>query len=115
MTDSTQPTAYLNCDSVATESSIQFRRLSDLLSEIQLLEAQLQVLREDAGPHLIRNIGLRIAALHGRLDQAEHRLRLHTSDVNDSQLSRPQQRRSQALRLASVPARIRLAQATKRG
>jgi len=69
---------------VATESSIQFRRLSDLLSEIQLLEAQLQVLREDAGPHLIRNIGLRIAALHGRLDQAEHRLRLHARDLNEA-------------------------------
>jgi len=68
---------------VATESSIQFRRLSDLLSEIQLLEAQLQVLREDAGPHLIRDIGLRLAALHGRLNQTEHRLRVHARDLNE--------------------------------
>jgi len=51
------------------------RRLKDLLSELQFLEAQVQVLSESAAAHHRRDVGLRLAALHRQLDELERRIR----------------------------------------
>jgi len=51
------------------------RRLTDLIADVQLLEVQLQIMSETGGPHRIRNQGVRLSALHQRLDTLERRLR----------------------------------------
>lgn len=67
-----------------------------------MLELQLQLFEEGAGPHYGRNLGLRIAALHRRLDEAEKQLRRHASRVaQDSQLSLKELR----MRLAALDRR----------
>lgn len=53
-----------------------FRRLSDILRELNLVDVQLQLFQEGAGPHYGRDLGVRIAALHRRLDDLEQQLRL---------------------------------------
>ena len=53
----------------------QFRRLSDLVTEVEFLHVQLCMVRDSGPPHHVRNIGARIAALHQRLDVLERQLR----------------------------------------
>lgn len=63
--------------------TMRLRRLSDILRELGLLEVQLQLFREGVGPHYGRNLGVRIAALHRRLDDLEHELRLRASALGE--------------------------------
>lgn len=75
------------------------RRLEDLLLQIRFLEVQLAVIEESKGPHLIRNVGIRRAALHERLDELEHELRWrarHIPNARDS-TSRELRRRLEEL------------------
>jgi PAS domain-containing protein len=51
------------------------RRLSDLLAAYQFSEVQLIVLQEQAGVHHTRNVALRLASLHRRMDAIEDDLR----------------------------------------
>jgi hypothetical protein len=51
------------------------RRLSDLVSEASFMEIRVQVLHESAHSHKSRTFGLRLAALHRRLDAIERQLR----------------------------------------
>jgi hypothetical protein len=61
----------------STDSYVHaFRRLSDLLAETSLLEAQLQIFQEASGPHHVRDVVMRITTLHRRLDEIESQLRL---------------------------------------
>lgn len=61
-----------------------WRRVSDLLLEMRFLEVQVQMLR-DPGPHLTRDRGLRVAALHQRLDELERRLRSYARERGDDE------------------------------
>ncbi len=63
--------------------SILRRRLSDALAAHQFSEVQLIVLNEQAGVHHVRNIGLRLAALHRRLDTLEAELRRHAKVLGE--------------------------------
>ena len=81
------------------EQSVASRRLADLLLEMQFLEVQWQVLREEAGPHLIRNRALRIVALDHRLDRLEKRLRLRARVLGEDELATIGQIRSRLRRL----------------
>ncbi len=58
------------------------RRLSDALANIDLLEIQLQAIVRDGGAHHIRDVGLRISAIHRRLDELEARLRGRAVEMN---------------------------------
>lgn len=68
--------------------TVRLRRLSDVLRELGLVEVQLQLFHEGAGPHYGRNLGMRIAALHRRLDDLERQLRVCASALGqDGQAS----------------------------
>ena len=56
-----------------TDNSVArpWRRLSDLLLEIDFMEVQLEELQHLAPAHQTRNLGQRIAACHRRLDELE--------------------------------------------
>jgi hypothetical protein len=54
---------------------LPLRRSMDLLLELELFEVQLQIMHEEAGPHIMRNLGVRIAAAHRRMDEIEQELR----------------------------------------
>ncbi|HLQ33191.1 MAG TPA: hypothetical protein VK457_10925 [Chloroflexota bacterium] len=58
--------------------SMPRRRLRDVLAETNLLDVQLQIIQQAAGPHRLKGVAQRIAALHRRLDALERRLRLRT-------------------------------------
>jgi hypothetical protein len=60
-----------------------FRRVRDLLIEMNLAEVQLQVLREQAGPHLARDMAARLGTVHRRLDRVEHQLRARAHDLGE--------------------------------
>lgn len=62
-------------ESTAGLPNIQRRRIRDALVDMQLTEIQLQIIQQSNGPHLIRNVGIRVAALHRRLGELEQRLR----------------------------------------
>lgn len=64
---------------------MQVRRLSDILMELGLVEVQLQLFHEGAGPHYGRNLGMRIAALHRRLDDLDRSLRLRASTLGEDE------------------------------
>jgi hypothetical protein len=68
-------------------SSVPRRRLPDVLAEVNLLEVQLQIVQQEAGPHRLNGAGQRIVALHRRLDCLEHQLRIRALQV-DENLSR---------------------------
>jgi hypothetical protein len=57
------------------------RRLRDVLTETNLLDVQLQIVQQTAGPHRLKGVAQRIAALHRRLDALERRLRLRARDL----------------------------------
>ena len=52
-----------------------FRRLSDLLTEVEFLQVQLHMVRDSGPAHHVRDVGVRLAALHQRLDVLERQLR----------------------------------------
>lgn len=80
-----------------------FRRLSDLVTEVEFLQVQLHMVR-DAGPaHHVRNVGVRIAALHQRLDVLERQLRLRARSEGDD----PKAAISEVVRRLSAPDRQR--------
>ena len=80
------------------------RRLSDLLSETDFLLVQLITLHSTTGPHRMRDQQMRMAALHGRLDQLEYSLRQRAAELGeDPEGSLGHIRR----RLATVPDRRR--------
>jgi DNA-binding transcriptional MerR regulator len=58
------------------------RRLSDALANIDLLEIQLHAIARDGGAHHIRDVGLRISAIHQRLDELEARLRSRAVEMS---------------------------------
>ena len=60
-----------------------WRRLSDLLLEIDFMEVQLEELQHLAPAHQTRNLGQRIAACHSRLDELERRVRLHAEELGE--------------------------------
>lgn len=60
-----------------------WRRLSDLLLEIDFMEVQLEELQHLAPAHQTRNLGRRIAACHSRLDELERRVRLHAEELGE--------------------------------
>ncbi len=60
------------------------RRLRDVLVEINLLDVQLHIIQQAAGPHRLKGVGQRIAALHRRLDALEHQLRLRALQVEEN-------------------------------
>lgn len=63
------------------------RRLEDLLLQMRFLEVQLAVIEQSKGPHLLRNVGLRVAALHERLNELEHELRRRARHIPDARES----------------------------
>ena len=74
------------------------RRLSDLLGDVAIVEAQLHSMRETAGPHRIRDVGVRLSALHRQLDRLERRLRLRARTLGeDDQTAMSAMRRRLAL------------------
>ncbi len=58
--------------------------LSDLLSEADFLDVQIQVIHETAPTHKGRDWGLRLAALHHRMYDLEEEMRLHASMLGES-------------------------------
>jgi hypothetical protein len=75
------------------------QRLSDLLSDANFLEVQIQTLQTQAGPHWLKGVGQRIARLHARLDDLEYQLRARASLKGSgvSGMSRRQLRRRLSL------------------
>ncbi|MFI5266610.1 MAG: hypothetical protein ACHQ7M_04450, partial [Chloroflexota bacterium] len=55
----------------------------DNLSAFKFAEIQLALLQEQAGPHYVRNLGLRRAALHRRLDTLEANLRRRARELGE--------------------------------
>jgi hypothetical protein len=51
------------------------RRLDDLIVVYRFMQVQLDELNRSAGPHLVLDLGIRIAALHHRLDALERQIR----------------------------------------
>ena len=75
------------------------RRLSDLVTEVEFLQLQLHVVRDSGPPHHLRDVGVRIAALHQRLDVLERQLRQRAqSEGQDSKAAL-----SEVLRRLSAP------------
>lgn len=60
------------------------RRLDDVLSEVNFLLVQLQVLSEATGPHKPRDIAVKLVDLHRRLDEFECRLRVQAAQMGES-------------------------------
>ena len=59
------------------------RRLSDLLRELDMLEVLTLTLRAESGPHLVRNVGLRVANLHQRMDALERQVRARAREFGE--------------------------------
>jgi hypothetical protein len=60
-----------------------WRRLSDLLTELDFLLVQLITFHQGTGPHLIRDQRARLSALHRRLDRLERDLRRRAEELGE--------------------------------
>lgn len=61
----------------------RLRRLADLLKKLNFLEVQLDALQREGGSHHLRDVGLRIAEAHRRLDGLERELRACAAELGE--------------------------------
>jgi DNA-binding response OmpR family regulator len=96
LTHATNTRSGAQRDAAATHSrAIRQRRLSDLLSELDFIEVQLQVFEETAGAHRNCHAAARIVALQRRMDDLEAQLQRCAGDLGQDPAPRPSELRRQ--------------------